>query len=215
MRPSGACPMPPLRVPMPPPPYPVIAPPPPNTHTPQGVGRGWGCPPTEHAQTQAALGECPAVQYSEHMQVQKKTPPTVAETTPAVAQTRALPLTKGGGGGGQNQEEMAGGAFGVDGMGSRQTYVNAPEPLVGPFLFSRLGKTAQVASPWRGWVCDFVGVFAQLAHSAGTAPIITVIIQVTTLKTTHLRNHAQSIQNSKIQTSDACHGSQGPNFCPL
>ena len=47
-----------------------------------------------------------------------------------------------------------------------------------------------------------------------TAPIITVIIQVTTLKTTHLRNHAQSIQNSKIQTSDACDGSQGPKFCP-
>ena len=53
------------------------------------------------------------------------------------------------------------------------------------------------------------------SHSARTAPIITVIIQVTTLKTTHLRNHAQSIQNSKIQTSDACHGSQGPKFCPL
>ena len=35
------------------------------------------------------------------------------------------------------------------------------------------------------------------SHSAGTAPIITVIIQVTTLKTTHLRNHAQSIQNFK------------------
>ena len=35
-------------------------------------------------------------------------------------------------------------------------------------------------------------------HSARTAPIITVIIQVTTLKTTHLRNHAQSNQNSKI-----------------
>ena len=59
------------------------------------------------------------------------------------------------------------------------------------------------------------GVFAQRGHSARTAPIITVIIQVTTLKTTHLRNHAQSIQNSKIQTSDACHGSQGPKFCPL
>ena len=56
---------------------------------------------------------------------------------------------------------------------------------------------------------------AQRAHSARTAPIITVIIRVTTLKTTHLRNHAQSIQNSKIQTSDACHGSQGPKFCPL
>ena len=53
------------------------------------------------------------------------------------------------------------------------------------------------------------------SHSARTAPIITVIIQVTTLKTTHLRNHAQSIQNSTIQTSDACHGSQGPKFCPL
>ena len=36
-----------------------------------------------------------------------------------------------------------------------------------------------------------------------------------TMDTTHLRNHAQSIQNSKIQTSDACHGSQGPKFCPL
>ena len=53
------------------------------------------------------------------------------------------------------------------------------------------------------------------SHSARTAPIITVIIQVTTLKTTHPRNHAQSIQNSKIQTCDACHGSQGPKFCPL
>ena len=59
---------------------------------------------------------------------------------------------------------------------------------------------------------DTKGAFS---HSARTAPIITVIIQVTTLKTTHLRNHAQSIQNSKIQTSDACHGSQGPKFCPL
>ena len=56
---------------------------------------------------------------------------------------------------------------------------------------------------------------AQRAHSARTAPIITVIIQATTLKTTHLRNHAQPIQISKIQTSDACHGSQGPKFCPL
>ena len=56
---------------------------------------------------------------------------------------------------------------------------------------------------------------AQRGHSARTAPIITVILQVPTLKTTHLRNHAQSIQNSKIQTSDACHGSQGPKFCPL
>ena len=49
------------------------------------------------------------------------------------------------------------------------------------------------------------------SHSAGTAPIITVIIQVTTLKTTHLRNHAQSSQNSKIQTSDACHGPRDLN----
>ena len=56
---------------------------------------------------------------------------------------------------------------------------------------------------------------AQRGHSARTTPIITVIIQVTTLKTTHLRNHAQSIQNSKIQTSDACHGSHGPKFCLL
>ena len=56
------------------------------------------------------------------------------------------------------------------------------------------------------WWLRTKGVFS---HSARTAPIITVIIQVTTLKTTHLRNHAQSIQNSKIQTSNACHGSQG------
>ena len=54
------------------------------------------------------------------------------------------------------------------------------------------------------------GVFAQRAHSAnyygdypGNNP------------ENHLRNHAQSIQNSKIQTSNACHGSQGPKFCPL
>ena len=56
---------------------------------------------------------------------------------------------------------------------------------------------------------------AQRAHSARTAPIITVIIWVTAPKTTHLRNHAQPIQISKNQTSDACHGSQGPKFCPL
>ena len=53
------------------------------------------------------------------------------------------------------------------------------------------------------------------SHSARTAPIIMVIIRVTAPKTTHLRNHAQPIQISKIQTSDACHGSQGPKFCPL
>ena len=56
----------------------------------------------------------------------------------------------------------------------------------------------------------FGGVFAQRGHSAnyyddypGNNP------------ENHLRNHAQSIQNSKIQTSDVCHGSQGPKFCPL
>ena len=59
------------------------------------------------------------------------------------------------------------------------------------------------------------GVFAQRAHSAGTAPTITVIIRVTAPKTTYPRNHAQRIQISKIQTPDACHGSQGPKFCPL
>ena len=69
------------------------------------------------------------------------------------------------------------------------------------------GHAASVRSAEGSW-----GAFS---HSAGSAPIITMIIQVTTLKTTHLRNHAQSIQNSKIQTSDVCHGSQGPKFCPL
>ena len=59
------------------------------------------------------------------------------------------------------------------------------------------------------------GSMGAFSHSARTAPIITVIIRVTAPKTTHLRNHAQLIQNSKIQTSDACHGSQGPKFCPL
>ena len=63
--------------------------------------------------------------------------------------------------------------------------------------------------------CSQRFLMGAFTHSVRTAPIITVIIQVTTLKTTHLRNHAQSIQNSKIQTSDACHGSQGPTFCPL
>ena len=76
------------------------------------------------------------------------------------------------------------------------------------------GRTRGGAGQWGGGY-PTGGVLAQRAHSAGTAPIITVIIQVTTLKTTHLRNHAQSIQNSKIQTSNACHGSQGPKFCPL
>ena len=62
------------------------------------------------------------------------------------------------------------------------------------------------------WDSHIGGVFAQRGHSAN---YYGKIIQVTTLKTTHLRNHAQSTQNSKIQTSDACHGSQGPKFCPL
>ena len=54
----------------------------------------------------------------------------------------------------------------------------------------------------------FGGVFAQRAHSAnyygdypGNNP-----------ENHPPANHAQSIQNSKIQTSDACHGSQGPKF---
>ena len=34
------------------------------------------------------------------------------------------------------------------------------------------------------------------SHSAGTAPIITLCIPGTPLKTTHLQKHAQSIQNS-------------------
>ena len=41
--------------------------------------------------------------------------------------------------------------------------------------------------------CDKGGVFAQRGHSARTSPIIMVIIRATTLKTTPLRNHAQSI----------------------
>ena len=40
------------------------------------------------------------------------------------------------------------------------------------------------------------GVFAQRAHSAGTAPIITLFILGTPLKTTHLQKHAWSIQSS-------------------
>ena len=58
------------------------------------------------------------------------------------------------------------------------------------------------------------GIFAQRAHSAGTAPIITVIIQVRTLKTTHLRNHAQSIQNSKIQHLMLAMGPRDLNSAP-
>ena len=42
--------------------------------------------------------------------------------------------------------------------------------------------------------CDRHTTQGAFSHSARTAPIITMIIQVTTLKTTHLRNHAQSIQ---------------------
>ena len=61
----------------------------------------------------------------------------------------------------------------------------------------------------------FATSLGAFSHSARTTPIITVIIQVTTLKTNHLRNHALSIQKSKIQTFDACHGSQGPKFCPV
>ena len=47
-----------------------------------------------------------------------------------------------------------------------------------------------------------------------TAPIITVIIQVTTLKTTHLRNHAQSIQNSKFKHLMLAMGPRDLNFAP-
>ena len=71
-----------------------------------------------------------------------------------------------------------------------------------------------VATGLAGQAIPCGGVFAQRGHSAGTAPIITVIIQVTTLKTTPPAESC-TIQNSKIQTSDACHGSQGPKFCPL
>ena len=55
---------------------------------------------------------------------------------------------------------------------------------------------------------------AQRGHSAGTAPIITVIIQVTTLKTTHLRNHAQSIQNSKFKHLMLAMGPRDLNSAP-
>ena len=95
------------------------------------------------------------------------------------------------------------------------------EPLLRPLTHRvqgrcrRSGGGARPPGSQHQSECNSGGVFAQHGHSAGTAPIITVIIQVTTLKTTHLRNHAQSIQNSNIQTSDACHGSQGPKFCPL
>ena len=72
-----------------------------------------------------------------------------------------------------------------------------------------------VAQSWGAFSHSARTARAQRAHSARAAPIITVIIRVTAPKTTHLRNHAQPIQISKIQTSDACHGSQGPKFCPL
>ena len=76
-------------------------------------------------------------------------------------------------------------------------------PFLHPFPFKAGADQEQ------RWV--HIHLLGAFSHSAGTAPIITVVIQVTTLKTTHLRNHAQSIQNSKIQT----YGSQGPKFCPL
>ena len=62
-------------------------------------------------------------------------------------------------------------------------------------------------------LCDskLQGAFS---HSARTAPIITVIIQVTTLKTTHLRNHAQSIQNSKIKHLMLAMGPRDLNDAP-
>ena len=59
------------------------------------------------------------------------------------------------------------------------------------------------------------GLKGAFSHSARTAPIVTVIIQVTALKSTHPQKHARSIQNLKSRTSDACHGAQGPEFCPL
>ena len=43
------------------------------------------------------------------------------------------------------------------------------------------------------WLGDALGAFS---HSAGTAPIITLFIPGTPLKTTHLQKRAWSIQNS-------------------
>ena len=116
---------------------------------------------------------------------------------------------EGGGGGHPKMQEQhlqccLGRAWGCVASRCCATSPALPLRLSFVFLQSRLTRRHPIG-----------GVFAQRVHSTCTAPIITVIIQVTTLKTNHLRSHAQSIQNSKIQTSDACHGSQGPKFCPL
>ena len=95
---------------------------------------------------------------------------------------------------------------------SPRSPANAWHPTAHPGGLQNQRHMGLPAPPPRG---RFRTAQAQCGHSAHTAPIITVIIQVTTLKTTHLRNHAQPIQISKTQTSDACHGSQGPKFCPL
>ena len=119
-------------------------------------------------------------------------------------------------------QHRAGGEGGPARLNGRASHVTPPLSF---FLFQtvrchqrlfEIVRDCAGASDSRSETARYLGgVFTQRGHSARTAPIITVIIQVTTLKTNHLRNHAQSIQNSKIQTSDACHGSQGPKFCPL
>ena len=48
----------------------------------------------------------------------------------------------------------------------------------------------------RNTTCALGGIFAQRGHSAGTAPVITVFIPGTPLKTTPLQKHARSIQTS-------------------
>ena len=89
-----------------------------------------------------------------------------------------------------------------------------------PINGSERGTKSEVAHKWVGWLhnpCGLGGGGSAMLENGGqsqkwptsgpggykvrfrTAPIITVIIQVTTLKTTHLRNHAQSIQNSKFK----------------
>ena len=49
---------------------------------------------------------------------------------------------------------------------------------------------------WCGLCMRLWGVFAQRVRSAGTAPIITLLIPGTPLKTTHRQKHARPTQNS-------------------
>ena len=125
---------------------------------------------------------------------------------------RCLPVTtrgRGGGGGdrGPGPRPAQAIAPGPPGVGGKGVFgaLDSPDRPTHPHHMSKIFlrhkmkfiKGAGNLRPILG-TQTFFWPLTVLRGRFRTAPIITVIIQVTTLKTTHLRNHAQSIQNSKF-----------------